>query len=278
VKLSVTVKNGQEIRLPVCSEQLFAGSNIEWVKNSPVDTLNDGENVTYRQIFTVTSFDEGDYYFPSLPVCGSDSLILGYSDSLAFHVQSIAVDTTAAIRDIKPIARVPITFKEILPYALIVLGGAAIVLALIFLIVKYGVKKKSNKPETKKPKNRARADVVALNALDALWHKKLWQEGLLKPYYSELTEILRVYLEDRFDIYAMEMVSNDILREVEKEEVADAVALAKLRDILYNADLVKFAKWNPQPNAHEKCYKDARDFVTMTASTENTELNMKEKS
>lgn len=265
VKMSVKFPEKEKVIIPQFHRNI--SDTIVWIENTAFDTLRQNGYVTLNQIITITSFDEGNFYFPPLPLFDGDSVnLLAYSQALPFTVTTIPVDTTAAIRDIKPIEKVPITFKELLPYLFIGIGSLLIIFLIVLLIIKLKKKKHPRKQNiVSKPK--IKADVAALQALDKLWNKKLWQEGMLKAYYSELSDIIRTYLADGLDIQAMEMATTDILPEVEALKIAPS-AYEKLREVLVTADLVKFAKWDPYPDDHHRCFKQAKEFVEMTANKE----------
>lgn len=261
VRLSVTAPANLPILIPQLKENML--DSMEWIANSPIDTIKNGAQNTYRQTITITAFDSGTFVFPPLPILSADSSLLAQTQPLSFEVATVAVDTTAAIRDIKQPVRVLITFRELVPYILMGLAIAAIVALLVFLFMKYG-RKKHVKKVVAKPKPKIKPHILALTALEELRTKKLWQEGKVKPYYSELTDIVREYIDNRWEIDAPEMTSNEILNEIDGLKLSPEL-VEKLRFVLSTADLVKFAKWEPLPNDHDTCMKNAVLFVKETA-------------
>ncbi len=266
VDFTVTAPQNTAFIVPTVTQEVLSGSGIELVGSSGMDTTIDGQNVNYHQQWTITAFDSGAYVFPSIPVLSPDSQLLAQSQALPFFVNTVAVDTTAAIRDIKAIAKVPLTFKEILPYLLIGLAAAAVIALLIWFILKHERKSKPKKKEVK-AKPKVKPHITALKELEKLKIKKLWQNGQVKQYYSELTDILRTYIDGRYDINAMEMISSDILKELEDKGLPEQLR-KELEQTLGIADLVKFAKMEPLPDDHDRCYKQAVDFVQKTAEKE----------
>ena len=107
------------------------------------------------------------------------------------------------------------------------------------------------------------AHLIALRALEALRQKKLWQEGRHKAYHSELSDILRNYMYKRWDIPAMEMVSDEILEALEAKAIAPQL-LNAIRTALRTADSVKFAKACPLPDDNSQAFQAVYDFVTAT--------------
>lgn len=259
-----TPANAQYIFPTIDSAKL---GNIELIGTSPIDTLSENNATRFHQTITVSVFDTGSYYFPSLALMGADSSILAQTDSLFFQVFTLAVDTTLAIKDIKLPVKAPLTFKEILPYLLVSLVGIAIIILLVWLFFKYGIKKKIKILQLpSKPKEKAH--LIALRELEKLRKKKLWQEGKIKAYYSELTDIVRIYYKNRWNIDAMEMTSSEILDATEDLTLGDEI-LSKLQHLFTTADLVKFAKANPLPDDHDFCLKNAHFFITETAEKDN---------
>lgn len=274
VRLSVTVPNGMPVNIPKLSQQMLDTFRIDLIGNSKIDTIRNDRLTTFKQTITITAFDSGSYVFPGIPIFGADTAILAQTEPLFFQVNTIVVDTTAAFRDIKQPVKVPLTFKEVLPFILITLAVAAIFALLIYFIIKFR-KKQKPKEILVKPKPKVRPDILALQALERLRLKKLWQEGKIKQFYTELTEIIRTYLEGRYEVNAMEMVSSDILEELSSKEIPHEMR-EKLRELLLIADLVKFAKWDPMPTDHDLCFKNAREFVEKTAEIISNENKSKE--
>lgn len=266
VDFIVTAPLNAAFIVPSITQEVLSGSGIDLVGSSAVDTTIDGQSVSYHQQWTITAFDSGAYVFPSIPVLSPDSQLLAQSQALTFLVNTVAVDTTAAIRDIKGIAKVPLTFKEILPYLLIGLAAIAVIALLVWFILKH---ERKSKPQKKvvKAKSKIKPHITALKELEKLKVKKLWQNGQVKQYYSELTDILRTYIDGRYDINAMEMISSDILKELESKELPQQLR-KELEQTLGIADLVKFAKMEPLPDDHDRCYKQAVEFVRETAEQE----------
>jgi hypothetical protein len=93
--------------------------------------------------------------------------------------------------------------------------------------------------------------------------KKLWQNGKIKEYYSELTDIIRRYLQQQHGIEAMEMITAEILAAYDSTSLQpDARSI--LSNILMQADYVKFAKVIPSRNENELNLTYSRQFIDMT--------------
>ena len=272
VDFTVTAPQNATFIVPTVTQEVLGASGIDLVSGSATDTTINGQMVSYHQQWTITAFDSGAYVFPSIPVLSADSQLLAQSQPLPFFVNTVAVDTTAAIRDIKGIAKVPLTFKEILPYLLITLAAAAVIALLVWFILKHERKNKPQQKVVKKSKPKEKPDITALKELEKLKIKKLWQSGQVKQYYSELTDIIRTYIDGRYDINAMEMITADILKELDDAGLPHKLH-QELEQTLTTADLVKFAKMEPLPDDHDRCFKQAVEFVQETAEKEQKTEN-----
>jgi hypothetical protein len=125
-----------------------------------------------------------------------------------------------------------------------------------------------------RPRPKEPAHIWANKELKKLEGEKLWQSDKVKEYHSKLTDILRLYLEFRFNYYAMEATTEEIIAEVNKREIS-MDASAKLQETLRLADFVKFAKMNPAPDQNTKSMQSALDFVEMTKQLEETNTQTK---
>ena len=202
-------------------------------------------------IYVATSFEEGEHH-----------IALGDSDSLLLTVLDVPnVDTsTTYIKDIADIMREPYTFWEIFRWVLLVL----IIGILIWLIIFITRRIKQHQPIVAFPEVPALPPhTIALNNLEQLRQKELWPAGRLKEYYTELTDIVRLYLSSRFGIESMEMTSDQTLDAYDEIRSRDE-SYGMLRDVLRTADMVKFAKAEPQSFEHDIAMKNARTFVEST--------------
>lgn len=108
------------------------------------------------------------------------------------------------------------------------------------------------------------AHVTALRALDTLAEKKLWQSGQHKQFHTELSEILRRYIEERYKVPAMECTTDEIMQELVELTMTQRSSYNNLREVLQMADLVKFAKYEPLADENQMVLMNARLFVEQT--------------
>lgn len=264
--LKMSVPAGAGVFWPAIPDTILG--NIAVIGRGKIDTLltTDNKMMTLTQLFTLTCFDSGFYTIPPIPfryrVPPDTSLLETMSPLSMLSVHTVAVDTTKAIKPIYGPVKVPVTFREILPW---LLGGIAIILV-IAATVWYLIRRKKNKPIlTFIPKVVLQPHEKALQQLEMLKAKKLWQSGRFKEYHTELTDILRVYIEEKFKVPAMEQTTSEIVESLQDHTECPASPRSRLQSLLVQADLVKFAKAVPVATENEVSMTDALTFVRETS-------------
>jgi hypothetical protein len=264
IKLQAICPKGTILMWPTIKDTII--KQIEVASRTKIDSVfsSDKKSLTLSQIFTITSFDSGTYKIPAFEFnyrfLKDTNNYTALTNELYLNVNTIAVDTTKEIRDIKTPLKAPISFRELLPY----IGGVVILSVIILLIIYYIQKKRKAEPLIRFKQVRVvPAHEIALLALQKLKDDKLWQNNKVKLYYVELTDILRKYIENRFEIDALEMTTDEITASFKTIDIAEELK-RKLRNILILADLVKFAKAQPLANEHDICLENAFDLVNNT--------------
>jgi hypothetical protein len=258
LNLSVSQPVGTEVRFPDIRDSL--AGKIEVLRQGNIDTLVVDDRLELKRKILLTCFDSGLYEIPPLPFRVSSA---DWKDSIFSNPVFLAVNTVpldSVIRDIKQPLKVPVSFAEIYPFILIAIGVAAVTYFAFYLLRK----RKKKEPVFASAKPQEPAHLIALRELDKLKENKLWQRNEYKLYYTRLTEIIRNYIERRFNIPAMEQTSYDILQSWEKTGYNDRDLYDVLKQLLNLADLVKFAKEKPLPSDNEINLDNAYVFVRNT--------------
>ena len=265
--LRATMEPTEQASLPRYGETLIDG--IEIVKRTSVDTtvLQDGR-VQLNQTLTLTSFSDSLFFIPPQPfVSGEDTL---WSDGMSLNVvQPFEIDTTLAITDIKPLQRAPIWWWGIIRWVLLAIGCILLGIGAWYFIKWAMHRKKGGELQLAEVEKRP-AEEVALEKLDRIKAEKIWQEGKVKEYQTELTDVIREYIGRRYEVKSTEKTSDETLRELKPLMGEQKELFERLRKMLSLADLVKFAKWHTTPDENESALLTAYDFVheTTDAPTE----------
>lgn len=276
ILLKLTLFKPQEARISFPSFGDTLSKSIEIIKVSEIDTLRKENNqIQLQQTLTITSFDTGQITIPPISfLLSRDSIVDSiFTNSLQLVVHPLAVDTSKKkIYDIKPPIDESFSWTEIMNY---ILWGLVIILILALGIYIY-IRIKKNKPiipVLEKPKDPPY--IVALRDLDKLKEKKLWQKQLYKQYYSELTNIIRIYLELQFNIPALESVSSELIEYLSQKQF-DEELIKNMKSLFTTADFVKFAKAQPLPDENDWHLKNAYTFVEKTKPILAKEENIKD--
>ena len=233
-------------------------NNLEVVERGKIDTVKNGGFITYRQRLLITGFDSGlfkipAFVFPVIPASGTAYTI--QTDSFQLLVQTVAVDTTKGFKGIKGIIYVKSSWRDYIWY---ILGGGLLLALVIILVIYLVTRKKPIAPLVQKPSETLQEKTLRL--LSALEARQLWQKNQVKEYYVELTDVVRNYIENRFQTPAMELTTDELLYKAQLHRELQPY-LTLLSAILHTADLAKFAKAQPLPAEHMNAMENAKQFV-----------------
>ena len=237
---------------------------VEALGEMALDTLSDKKGtLSLRGRIILTSFDSGSYVLPPLYVLMARAD--GSIDTLEYTGPRLAVNTipidTATFQphDIKGQIRYPLTFREVIPWV----GLALLVAALGWLLVRWIRLRRQNREFFGKPVVKDPPHIVALRSLEKTRAQKLWQAGKQKQFYTQVTDALRQYIADRFDVAALEQTSAEMFRDLQDKDIEPELK-EKLKDLFTTADFVKFAKHTASDQENENAIPTAIRFVNET--------------
>jgi hypothetical protein len=269
IKFTITVEQPSDLRLslPVFKDTLC--KNIEILSGPVVDSSSQDGRTKIIEKYLITSFDSGIYQIPPVfaEIKNENGLKRFYSDYSQLEVMRVKIapaDTATKIFDIIKPYRAPVTVGEILPWVLII----SLLGVLIWLLIRYIRKHRKSTTGVEIIANPDPAHVIAFRELEKLREDKLWQKGEVKYYYTKLTEILRQYLENRFRVYSLELTTAETLAALLKTGFKKDGSYNQIKTVLTGADLVKFAKYNPEPSENESHFQNSWDFVLATKEDE----------
>jgi hypothetical protein len=268
-----TIRLGEQIKLRLSATMPPQGINLvfpqipdsfghfEVVRRLPLDTTAQGNTKLLGQTIVLTSFDSGRWDIPSLRfdvVSGGNITDSAFSAPLSIDVTTVDVDTTKAFKPIKGVRTVAWSFWDYWLYFAI---GITVALVGIGLFVYF--RSRPKKPVPVPVVKAVPPYEIALQHLQQLRSEKVWQTGDIKQYYTRLTDILRTYFEQQFNIPALEQTTEELLQHIKPVTILNQQR-EKLRALLSVADLAKFAKLMPAPEEHEHAMQQAIDIVEWT--------------
>jgi len=263
--LTVTTDNGKLVYCPIPPDTLMAGVEV-LAFSKPDSTVIDNNRLMIKQDILITSFDEALYLLPPFMVIDEKDTILSNQVALKVSTFEVNVEAPEEFFDIKEVWKPPFVLADYYP----LIFGILLVLFLI-CVVGYIIQRlrnrKSTIPEALKEELKIPPHELAIRELNEIKLQKLWQQGRIKEYYTQITDTLRRYIFRRFGINAMEMTSYEILDIITRENDARSV-YDTLKQILQLADLVKFAKWQALPDENDLSMAYSYLFVNQTKQEE----------
>lgn len=261
IKFTVTVETDSTDQVIFPEGQTF--SPLETVEALKTDTTRNKDRMTLEKIYALTQFDSGSYKLPSqrIEINGK-----GYfTDSLIVNVETVPVDTlNQKMYDIKDLMIVEKSNSEIWKLVLGILAGLLILGGLLYWFV-----------WRKKPLTEAEKVALlppydrALLELRKLENSKYLIQDEYKQYYTELTNIVRSYLEEDVHVAALESTTDELISKLEMRKDAgelklDDDTIGQFKRILQTADLVKFAKSKPPTTVAEEDRRSIEQIVIKT--------------
>lgn len=267
--LDLSVDSGSEVVMPPLKEQVLV-DGIEILEGKEYkESIDEGRRDRYVQEYLITSFDSTRYNIaPFNVVVNSDTF---KSNRMVLDVYSVEIDTANIYNIAGPgnVIEVELTWEEIRDSVylatILFFVGALFAWVVIRLI--------NNKPIIRiiKIKPKLPSHIVAISKIDEIkGDTSLHVEGNEKAYYTQLTDVLREYLERRFGFNAMEMTTSEIVDELLK--IKDKESIKELKEILEVADLVKFAKMHPTMYENDRNMLNAVEFVNATKNIEEENI------
>ena len=263
-EFKLTLKTNVDTLSKVVFPNVKSFGALEVIQSYPIDTIRKNDRYELIKKYGLTQFDSGKYTIPSVKILINNKAFL--SDSLKVEVANVQVDTLKQkMYDIKDIAPANEGIGDWWKYllGLLLIAGFA---ALVYWYIKKRQKEKIEEEIYKTPIEKA------TSLLNNLEKKELWQHGEVKAYYSELTDIVRNYIEEAIDIPAMESTTSELIEGLKTASQKKKMKLSKetidsLFVVLKQADLVKFAKSKPMDfEITEDRKKIERAIVTLDKS------------
>ena len=265
------VSVGDRLELTVTVEHA-SGETVVWpdsVSLDPFEILG-AELLPQRSVegrvvtgvrFTLTVFELGDLEVPGFdlavegPAGSSTSLS---TDPFGVRVASVGLDEGGDIRAIRGPLGIPISVIYVLPWLLLLLALGLVAFWL------WRRRRQGGEPLPRRSIIMPRLPhEEAYEALDRLEASNLLERGEVKEYHIFVSEIMRTYLEGRFDLFALELTTAEVMGGLRETQLSDDVLVA-FDGFLGRCDLVKFAKLRPVPEDCRRVLAAARDLVDRT--------------
>ncbi len=279
--LEITVPQGTKVQWPAQLQPVgFAAADYEdptkqYMLEFGPDTHFDIDTVQQAGGMMTLSQNLEFYAFDSAGmVVAPFKFVVNGTDTVATQMLALKCDhpfeevpvDPQATQDLKPVMSPAFVLWDYVWWLFWLQLAVTIITVSTLVYLHYRKHRKVKSPDGKpvEPKKVLPAHVTALQALEALADKKLWEAGQAKLFYTELTDILRRYIEERYTVSAMECTTDEILQELIELTMQQKSSYNNLREVLQLADLVKFAKYQPMPDENKMAFMNSRLFVEQT--------------
>ena len=262
VTLSVTHPQGYQVIMPQLESQW--GEFVVQSQSAPQTTANSDGSVTTTQVIDLRLFAPGIYSTPPLTLAVTDGLggvIEVLASPAEVQIGSVLVEGDTELRDIKPQAELP--FTNLLPWiattVVLLLGGLALLLFLRWIRKRRALAALDNRL----PHEVALDDLAHIEGLD------LPEQGRFKEHYTLISDVMRTYMEKRFQVMMLERTTAEIEESLVELDIEANIA-GQFLSLLDICDLVKFAKYTPEPTSAYSLLTTARQIVLATKPSDET--------
>ena len=261
MKVTASFETSEQYEWPLFQDSVF--NEIEIIKKEKIDTINQDSIMILSQKILITAFDSGTYYIPSFKFNEDKK-----SNEIVLTVNTILITDSSKMHDITyPKEGIEDDFneeelEEIRKKRWRIFYWLLGILLLCFLVY-YLLRRYKKAGVTLKKKVIIPPHITALNRLQDLKKKKLWQKGEIKEYYSILSTILREYTENRFTFNALEMPTTDIMRHLKRINIKEEYQ-HQLESVLRKSDTIKYAKGMSVDEENKRNMNLSIEFVKNT--------------
>ncbi|MBN2481645.1 MAG: hypothetical protein JXB19_07895 [Bacteroidales bacterium] len=266
IQLTVEKPEGVVVSFPEIAGEL--AEKIEVVRKSGIDTMRMSEGFEkLQQELVIAVFDTGFFEIPPLKFVYQSGHLYDTVRTLPTGFEIIPLPLESEIRDIKANYRAPITIMELLPYII----AALVTIVAIWLVRAYYRKKYTGMSVALAGQMLGPPDAIALIELEKLRAETPWLHNKIKFYYIRLSEIIRNYIEQRYQIMAPELTTEEIIQAL-KNITQDSCSLQLLSQLLTLADLVKFARVLPEREENADQIELATEYIKRTSTGTGQEV------
>jgi len=267
ITIDVSCDAKPNVEFPIFQKGQQLAPGVELVEMTAADTtkIDDGKRMQVSRKYIVTAWDSSFYYIPPMKVRVNNKEY--ETKNLALKVYTLDVDTLHFDQYFGPkdVMNAPFSWDDWKPviWCSILVVLLAVLAGYLFHVLKTG------KPLIRiiRRKRKEPAHKVALGEIERIKTERTWAQEDSKEYYTQLTDTLRTYIQERYGFSAMEMTSGEIIERLTTEN--DEEALKELRELFQTADLVKFAKWTTLINENDANLMTALEYINQTKQEED---------
>ena len=264
LELEAAIEPGYEVQMPKIDEVLENFGILDW--DNLGDKLDENNNVVSTYQYRLEPFLSGTFPIPAFtfefydvnnPQENQHELT---TEPIDIEVASLLGEekTDLKIADIEGVVEMPKQASYLWLWILLIV---IIVAGIAWFFLK-----------RKRTEEIVRifmpAHEIAYNRLRALIKRDLVKAGKIKEFYENISDILRHYIEHRFNLKAPERTTEEFLAELTTANILSEPDQNSLAEFLSHCDLVKFAKYDPTSEQIQRTFDLVKNFIETTKSEE----------
>lgn len=256
--VSIEYKDGVELEPHIIGGNLGDFEIKDYHIQEPKKTKDD--KWFSRTTYIITTFTTGEFTIPPATMKYKDlskSEQTVTSEEIKIKVESVERSPNDR-DDIRPL-KGPAEIRQGFPVRLLVV----LLLLILAAVSAFIYVRKKKHIESMPPLPPRPPEEIAMEELQALQDKKLIEKGMIKEYYTEISDIIRKYIEGRFRVFALDRTTWELYQEMREKKIKRQ-SVDKIKDFLEDCDLVKFAKYIPEEKEIEDAYNKAKEIIEIT--------------
>jgi len=265
LELEATISPEYELVMPEVGKSIVNFGIVDW--DSPGDKLDADNNIVKVYQYRLEPFLSGSYQIPAFAFEFSDA---NDADGKKYELTTEPIDIEVTsllgedrsklqIADIEDVVEMPEEPGYLWVWVVTGIGVTAIFVVWFILRQKRIVEL----VHIFKP-----AHEIAYERLRVLVRDDLIKAGRIREFYQRISDILRHYIEHRFELKAPERTTEEFLFELRDADVLCQSDKDSLAEFLRHCDLVKFAKHNPTAEQIQRTFDLVKEFIEKTKSDE----------
>ena len=264
LNFEATIETGYEVEFPEIGKVLVNFGIVDW--KSFDNRLDENNNIVKSYQYRLEPFLSGNYQFPAFTFVfyksdgSEDQKHELTTEPIDIEVTSLLGEDRAklVIDDIEDVVELPGETSFLWIWLIIVIAVVAAVIAIRLYL--------RRKRVAELVRIYKSAHEIAYNRLRILVKDDPVKAGRIKEFYERISDILRHYIEHRFELKAPERTTEEFLFELQYADVLSGTDKDNLKEFLTHCDLVKFAKHSPTTEQIQRTFDLVKDFIEKTKS------------
>ena len=269
LQIEAAIQDGYELTMPKVDPLLQTFGLLDF--HDLGDKLDEQNNLVKTYNYKFEPLVSGNFTIPPLTFKFTETAAADDTEPKLYELETEPIDIEVTsllgedlaelvIADIAP----PVSMPKDIPLWPFVIIAIVIIAAAVIIVIRMKRKTAAAIARLFKP-----AHEIAYQRLQKLVAAKLVEKGMLREFYQRISDILRHYIEDRFDLMAPERTTEEFLFELSESSSLSQADKDSLAEFLTHCDLVKFARHQPETKQIQRTFDLVKNFIAKTKSAQH---------